>query len=42
MTGKGNTRRSGDKNGIRDVTARLKKFGCAVMAEIREMENFGC
>lgn len=38
---KGNTRRSGDKSGIRDVTARFKQFGCAVIAEIGGMGSLG-
>lgn len=38
----GNTRRSGDKSSIRNVTARFKQFGHTVrMAEVRGMERFG-
>ena len=38
----GNTRRSGDKSGIRDATARFKQFGHTVRrAEIRGTERFG-
>lgn len=40
---KGNTRRSGDRSGIRDVTAGLKQFGCSSSEErkIRGKESFG-